>query len=177
LDGEYWCIDAWGKHGTMANETGRYTTGKHEMDSAQWRLAPFGKRVHIVRELSLTAARMHADATFDWIYVDAVHTYEGSLSDMRAWWPKLRPGGLFSGDDYADAGAAGLMTPARWKRAYPVRFGGFVMSRWGVARAAEHFAAEVGRQLMITWLKGDTGTTPAEGNLSCYAYPAWYMIK
>ena len=33
---------------------------------------------------------------------DALHTYEAVLADLRAWWPRLRRGGLLSGDDYGD---------------------------------------------------------------------------
>ena len=31
--------------------------------------------------------------------------------------------------------------------------------------------------LMITWMKGTGGTQPDAGNLSCYQFPAWYLIK
>ena len=45
---------------------------------------------------------MFPDEHFDWIYIDAQHTYKACYEDMEAWLPKLRHGGLFSGDDYAD---------------------------------------------------------------------------
>ncbi len=44
----------------------------------------------------VTAKAMPADA----IYIDAGHTYEHVMADLRAWWPALRPGGVMFGDDY-----------------------------------------------------------------------------
>jgi hypothetical protein len=43
-----------------------------------------------------TERKMAADA----IYIDAGHDYAHVMSDLRAWWPILRPGGLMFGDDY-----------------------------------------------------------------------------
>lgn len=40
------------------------------------------------------------DNYFDFIYIDAWHTYESVTKDLIAWWPKLKDGGLFCGDDY-----------------------------------------------------------------------------
>ena len=38
----------------------------------------------------------------DYLYIDADHTYEAVTSDLRAWWPHLKTGGLIAGDDYED---------------------------------------------------------------------------
>jgi len=171
--GDYYCIDAWETR--SANETGSYKVTASIMHSAMERLHRWKDRVHFQRQMSLDAARRHADGFFDWIYVDALHTYDASLADMRAWWPKLRHGGLFSGDDYADHMDTELVSARRWRHAYGP--GPNIVSHWGVPRAAQQFANEVGRQLMITWMKGHTGTQPSEGNLSCYLFPAWYILK
>lgn len=40
------------------------------------------------------------DEYFDLIYIDADHTYGGCLTDLINWYPKLKKGGLFFGDDY-----------------------------------------------------------------------------
>ncbi|NIL95924.1 MAG: hypothetical protein GTO62_01975, partial [Planctomycetales bacterium] len=42
---------------------------------------------------------------FDWVYIDANHTYEGVLADLEASLPKVRPGGLICGHDYTDTPA------------------------------------------------------------------------
>lgn len=40
------------------------------------------------------------DGFFDWIYIDAGHSYNNVKNDLEAWYPKLKNGGIFSGDDY-----------------------------------------------------------------------------
>jgi hypothetical protein len=43
------------------------------------------------------------------IHLDAGHSYDGVLSDLRSWWPLLAPGGLLIGDDYhADGSFEGV---------------------------------------------------------------------
>ncbi|HVZ08552.1 class I SAM-dependent methyltransferase [Rhodopila sp.] len=41
----------------------------------------------------------------DVIHLDAAHEYEAVLNDLKAWWPLLKPGGIFIGDDYSPTGA------------------------------------------------------------------------
>ena len=41
------------------------------------------------------------DAHFDWIYVDADHSYAGVMRDARASMPKLKPGGYLVFNDFA----------------------------------------------------------------------------
>ena len=63
-------------------------------------LSRFGSRFAIHRKYSVSAAREFADNTLDFVYVDARHEYEGCLEDLKAWYPKLRKGGLVSGHDF-----------------------------------------------------------------------------
>ncbi len=42
------------------------------------------------------------DESLDFVYLDANHAFTSSLANLRAWWPKVRPGGLFAGHDYLD---------------------------------------------------------------------------
>jgi predicted O-methyltransferase YrrM len=58
--------------------------------------------VHIVRKTSVDAAKDFSDGSIDWVYIDANHSYESTSEDLSIWWPKVRSGGLFSGDDYMD---------------------------------------------------------------------------
>jgi len=53
-----------------------------------------------INELSIEAASLFPDDYFDWIYIDALHTYEGVCDDIQYYWPKLQQGGLFSGHDF-----------------------------------------------------------------------------
>ena len=52
---------------------------------------------------SLSAASGCPNAAFDAIFIDAAHTTEAVLHDVRAWKPKLRDSGLLCGHDIADS--------------------------------------------------------------------------
>ncbi len=61
---------------------------------------PFKDRRTILRMDSKDAARAVPDASLDLAFIDADHSYEGCKSDLEAWYPKVRPGGIFSGHDF-----------------------------------------------------------------------------
>lgn len=42
------------------------------------------------------------DHSFDWVYLDANHTYEGVKQDLELILPKMKPGGIIAGHDYDD---------------------------------------------------------------------------
>jgi len=62
----------------------------------------FGDRVTIIREYSGAASRFFPDQSLDFVYLDADHSYEGVKADIDAWYPKVKPGGVFCGDDFLD---------------------------------------------------------------------------
>jgi hypothetical protein len=57
-------------------------------------------QVTLHRMTSGEATKEFSDNYFDWVYVDGDHSYEAVISDLRNWWPKIRPGGWLAGDDY-----------------------------------------------------------------------------
>ena len=66
------------------------------------RLAPFGRRSEIWRMTGDEAAERIEDGSLDFVYIDARHDYNSVKSDLRAWLPKIAPGGVISGHDYLD---------------------------------------------------------------------------
>jgi hypothetical protein len=96
----------------------------------QQRLAPFGSRSEIWRTTSVEASNRVEDRTLDFVYIDARHDYESVLEDLRAWYPKLRPGGILAGHDYVD--------------------GEFPQGIFGVKSAVDEFAKELGLQVHAT---------------------------
>lgn len=64
-------------------------------------LAARGGRANLLRLPSVDGAATFDDGFFDLVFIDGDHTYAGSAADLAAWWPKLRAGGVFCGDDYS----------------------------------------------------------------------------
>ncbi len=56
--------------------------------------------VVVIREPSTYAACKFHGNDLDWVYIDGSHDYENVIADLRAWGPKVKPGGLLCGDDY-----------------------------------------------------------------------------
>ena len=56
----------------------------------------------VLRMYSHEAAATFPDGFFDYVYIDADHTYEGVQQDIAAWAPKVRSGGLLAGHDYTE---------------------------------------------------------------------------
>lgn len=58
------------------------------------------KNLFIVKGDSFNEARKCADKSFDFIFIDAGHTYEEVKQDIEAWLPKLTKNGIMAGHDY-----------------------------------------------------------------------------
>ncbi|RJP65600.1 MAG: hypothetical protein C4539_13170 [Ignavibacteriales bacterium] len=86
--------------------------------------------VKIYRMDSVEATDHFPDEYFDWIYIDADHSYEGCKRDLKAWYPKLKKGGMFCGHDFLD--------------------GTIPAGVFGVKTAVEEFMKETDAQLFVT---------------------------
>ncbi len=62
----------------------------------------FGDRAIIRKTTSVEAAKDVADLSLDFCYIDADHV-AGIETDLAAWWPKLRRGGIIAGHDYLNS--------------------------------------------------------------------------
>jgi len=51
-------------------------------------------------EASPAAAAKFADASLAFVFIDASHDQDSVLADVKAWLPKVRPGGVIAGHDY-----------------------------------------------------------------------------
>lgn len=57
-------------------------------------------RAVFLRAFSPEIAVLIPDHSLDFIYIDGNHTHLAVAKDVEAWWPKVRPGGMFSGHDW-----------------------------------------------------------------------------
>ena len=94
-------VDAWIDDGIISHHDSGYSQeALNELNkNFMIRMAdkPF---VKVYREYSSDAVRHFPDEYFDFIYIDADHTYEGCLSDVENWYPKIKKGKFLTGDDY-----------------------------------------------------------------------------
>lgn len=62
-------------------------------------IRPVHKVVFPIRMESVKAADIFSDESVDFVMVDAAHDYENALADIKAWYPKIKKGGIIAGDD------------------------------------------------------------------------------
>ena len=163
----YYMIDAW-SHRPPEIEVGLQDATLDDMNEPQERshlarmeqarlnTQQWSSRREMVRAFSTVASTQFQHDQFDWVYIDALHTYEAVKRDLEAWWPLVRPGGMMSGDDFVDYSDAKMV---EWNGALPVKFS------WGTRRAVTEFFRAVGSPIRVTYM------------YDCYNYPAWYVRK
>jgi hypothetical protein len=94
--GSFFCVDTW--------DGGIEHQGWQELatleQTFQHNIEPIKDHVTAIKSESWKAATQFQDESLDFCYVDAGHTYDCVTQDLEAWWPKIRPGCYFGGDDY-----------------------------------------------------------------------------
>lgn len=63
-------------------------------------ITPFKDRFVMHKKTSDAAVHLFNDNYFDFIFIDGRHDYEQVLNDCTNYYPKVKPGGVFSGHDY-----------------------------------------------------------------------------
>lgn len=102
---------------------------------------------------SQTAAKQFPDTFFDWIYLDADHSYLACKADLTVWYPKLKSGGIFAGHDFVD--------------------GLFPTGEYGVKSAVEEFCQDKNVRLYLTQERG----CPSWYFVKLNEYPSFASFK
>ena len=100
-------VDVWDKYFNQAfvDIPAYFTFYKEEQQKKnrekvqEWASQRHGK-TDIIVNFSVEASRQFNDGYFDFVYIDADHSYNGVTADLKAWYPKVREGGILAGHDY-----------------------------------------------------------------------------
>jgi len=99
--GELWAIDPFTPYDELARSLVRgVREGNEENFWATANHYGYSARVRQVKKNSDVAAAECPDGAFDLILVDGNHSPEIAMSDLRLYWPKLKPGGTMLIHDY-----------------------------------------------------------------------------
>lgn len=66
-------------------------------------MKPLEKYYRPIKAKSIDAAKLYEDESLDFVFIDACHSYECVVEDIRAWYPKVKKDGIISGHDYNDS--------------------------------------------------------------------------
>lgn len=100
----YYMIDMWkhfGKDALYLDSANVADLQQNQiMQEALLSVQPFWSQAMPLRLPHTDAVKLFEDGQLAFVYLDARHDYCAALESMRLWWPKVRVGGVFAGDDY-----------------------------------------------------------------------------
>jgi len=101
---QYNMIDVW-KHASPGTHYDGSINVENGGQSERLRLAinrtrKYWAAISVIQKPSQIAARIFQDEQLSFIYLDARHDYCAVMDELELYWPKLKPGGLFAGDDF-----------------------------------------------------------------------------
>jgi predicted O-methyltransferase YrrM len=99
---EFVCVDPWLDGGPDLRETEHFKQlGVRQVyDMFMMNVHPVIHRIKAMRMTSVEASRYMQGNSVDFIMLDGDHSYEAVKADLAAWLPKMKTGGIISGDDY-----------------------------------------------------------------------------
>lgn len=98
----YYAVDLWERQSAEVYRERTDTVDYEHCYQECRELAKADKRICLLRGLSADMALFLPHHSLNWVFLDANHSARAVLEDMDAWFPKVEPGGIFSGHDYGD---------------------------------------------------------------------------
>lgn len=100
-------VDPWKPFDCLSTDTilrQKYLTEKYHKfcyNKVKTRFQYLGNRIEIIREISVEASKRMA-GLFDFVYIDALHSYSSVARDCKAWFSKIKETGFLGGHDYCN---------------------------------------------------------------------------
>lgn len=98
----YYMVDFWGKQDATVYKERTEDVDYERCYNECLDMSTKDSRIKILRNYSVESAKLIPDESLDCVFIDANHAYEPVMEDLKAWWPKVKPGGVFSGHDYGN---------------------------------------------------------------------------
>lgn len=96
-------IDLWRDDGVPSRNDSAFTQEQKEHQCSIFKELMFKfPSIRMYRDYSHEAVKNFPDEYFDLIYIDGDHSYEGVKQDLEDWYPKVKSGRFFTGDDYSN---------------------------------------------------------------------------
>lgn len=92
------CIDTW--QGSAEHQGNNEIQNNTLFESFLKNINPVKHIINPIRASSLEAVKTYKDLSLDFVFIDAAHDYENVIQDIRAWYPKVKKGGILAGHDY-----------------------------------------------------------------------------
>lgn len=96
--GRFVTIDSW--NGCDILKEHNYVKNNSIKDIFLKNMEPIIDKIETVQSISWEASQNFVAESIDFCYVDAGHSYDDVLKDLNSWWPKIKLGSWFGGDDY-----------------------------------------------------------------------------
>ncbi len=113
---EFYCVDTW--KGSNDQQEDVAALGGDVFPTFEKNMEDHKGRYVAIQGRSVDAAKRFADATLDFVYIDASHEYEDVCDDITAWANKVKPGGILAGHDLFWGHPDGTMPVLRAVREY-----------------------------------------------------------
>jgi len=98
---KFFFIDPWDySPGAVEKELEDMAEGRNIFEEFTKKLSPFRGKYKAIQDSSVNASKRFLAGSLDMVFVDGDHTREGCLADIKAWYPKVCPGGIICGHDY-----------------------------------------------------------------------------
>lgn len=96
------CVDPWVDGGADLRDTEHWKgmQGKSLVDLFARNIKPVASVIKMHQATSADAVSSFEDYSIDFLMIDGDHNYEPVKNDIRNYLPKMKPGGIMSGDDY-----------------------------------------------------------------------------